>query len=102
MFSHKSHSKKDLVEVVELFNIIIENYDELNKTELIMAIKQSWDSIGEIVPDYDILLVSNMYLIDNIIFAEIIITANNEKIKVLDKLEFSNEYKIKKITAYKG
>tara|TARA_B110000483_G_C18089458_1_gene501364 strand:+ start:71 stop:397 length:327 start_codon:yes stop_codon:yes gene_type:complete len=48
------------------------------------------------------LLISNMYLIDNIIFAEIIITANNEKIKVLDKLEFSSEYKIKKITAYKG
>ena len=59
MFIHKSHSKKDLVEVVELFNINIDKYDELNKTDLIMAIKQSWDSIGEIVPDYDILLVNN-------------------------------------------
>ena len=33
MFIHKSHSKKDLIEIIELFNIDIEHYEDLNKKE---------------------------------------------------------------------
>ena len=49
------------------------------------------------------LKILNISQAENIIYAEIEITlSNNEIITVLDKIEFDQEYKIKKITAFKG
>tara|TARA_B110000858_G_C17646713_1_gene400719 strand:+ start:367 stop:696 length:330 start_codon:yes stop_codon:yes gene_type:complete len=49
------------------------------------------------------LKILNISQIENIIYAEIEITlSSNETVKVLDKIEFNQEYKIKKITAFKG
>jgi len=49
------------------------------------------------------LKILNISQLENIIYAEIeIILANDEIVRVLDKIEFDQEYKIKKITAFKG
>lgn len=60
MLFHKSHSKKDLIEVIELFNLNIDNYDELNKKELIKEIELHINEIDHsFIPNYDILPLNN-------------------------------------------
>ena len=59
MIIHKSHSKKELIDIVEFFHFPIDEYEELNKENLIIQIIKTIDSIPEIIPDYDFLLVNN-------------------------------------------
>jgi|TARA_R110000796_G_scaffold77175_1_gene172390 hypothetical protein len=48
---HSSHSKKELVEVVKSFNLDIPDFLDLNKSELIVRIKDALDEIDEIQPE---------------------------------------------------
>lgn len=59
MLIHKTHSKKELIDIVEFFNFPIEEYEELNKENLILGIIKTIDLIPEIIPDYDFLLINN-------------------------------------------
>ena len=59
MMIHKTHSKKELIDIVEFFHIPIDEYDELNKENLIIEIIKNIDRIPEIIPDYDFLLINN-------------------------------------------
>jgi len=59
MIIHKSHSKKELIDIVEFFHFPIEEYQELNKENLIIQIILTIDDIPEIIPDYDFLLINN-------------------------------------------
>ena len=96
---HKSHDITKIINSNIEFGTIL--LDSLN----IMGIKNfinfstTWENYDGIKDNSN-----NLYSASKQAFEKIInyYDANNEKIKVLDKLEFSNEYKIKKITAYKG
>ena len=59
MHIHKSHSKKELIEIADFFRFPIDDLEELSKPDLIMKMKEAWDKVPEIIPDYDILLVNN-------------------------------------------
>tara|TARA_R100000963_G_scaffold34932_1_gene30265 strand:- start:3810 stop:4364 length:555 start_codon:yes stop_codon:yes gene_type:complete len=59
MIIHKSHSKKELLEIVEYFHFPIDNSEEMNKDQLTSKMILVFNDIPEIIPDYDILLVNN-------------------------------------------
>ena len=56
---HKSHSKKELIEIADFFRFPIEDIEECTKPQLIIKMIEVWDDVPEIIPDYDILLVNN-------------------------------------------
>ena len=73
---------------------------EINVEGLDNVIEKNIEIFTEL-DDFE-LTVNQIYLIDNIIFAEIDIITGDVKMSVLDKIEFNDNYKIQKITAYKG
>jgi len=57
---HSSHSKKDLIEVVELFELYgIDDYREMNKNQLQKAIWSYVKEIGYIKPDNEFFFVED-------------------------------------------
>ena len=57
---HPSHSRRDLIEVCEVFNIEIEDlYDQL-KISLVYLLEQELDKIEEIEPEYEYYFVNNV------------------------------------------
>jgi hypothetical protein len=55
---HSSHSKKELVEVVKSFNLNIPDFLDVNKSELIVRIKDALDSLVEIEPEEEYFFVN--------------------------------------------
>ena len=92
---------KDIDNLKELFDKHISLQDwEINVEGLDNVIEKNIEIFTEL-DDFE-LTVNQIYLIDNIIFAEIDIITGGVKMSVLDKIEFNDNYKIQKITAYKG
>ncbi len=56
---HKTHSRKELLEIIEFFHFPISDCEELNKENLILQMGSTFEQIPEIIPDYDIILVNN-------------------------------------------
>tara|TARA_R100000951_G_scaffold92634_1_gene81075 strand:+ start:6180 stop:6728 length:549 start_codon:yes stop_codon:yes gene_type:complete len=56
---HPSHSRKDLIEVCEVFNIEIEDLYDLPKISLSNLLEQELEGIPEIEPEYDYYFVDN-------------------------------------------
>ena len=61
MFIHKSHSKKDLNNIIETFKINIENPKQYKKKELLRLLTKELDEMDEIEPE------TKYYLFYNII-----------------------------------
>jgi len=59
MIIDKSHSKKDLKEIIEIFYLDIDDYADMNKNELIHHISESLEEIDNVVPDFDVLLIKD-------------------------------------------
>lgn len=61
----KSHSKKDLKEIIEIFYFeyepVFEEYEDMNKNEIVKSLIDHINSIESIVPDFDILLIQDKY-----------------------------------------
>ena len=61
----KSHSKKDLKEIIEIFYFqyrpLFEEYEDMNKNQLVKAIITQLNNLETIVPDFDILLIKDKY-----------------------------------------
>tara|TARA_B100001059_G_C17819889_1_gene577576 strand:+ start:31 stop:357 length:327 start_codon:yes stop_codon:yes gene_type:complete len=92
---------KDIDNLKKLFDKHISLQDwEINVEGLDNVIEKNIEIFTEL-DDFE-LTVNQIYLIDNIIFAEIDIITGGVKMSVLDKIEFNDNYKIQKITAYKG
>jgi hypothetical protein len=92
---------KDIDNLKKLFDKHISLQDwEINVEGLDNVIEKNIEIFTEL-DDFE-LTVNQIYLIDNIIFAEIDIITGDVKMSVLDKIEFNDNYKIQKITAYKG
>ena len=92
---------KDIDNLKKLFDKHISLQDlEINLEGLDNVIEKNIEIFTEL-DDFE-LTVNQIYLIDNIIFAEIDIITGDVKMSVLDKIEFNDNYKIQKITAYKG
>ena len=92
---------KDIDNLKKLFDKHISLQDwEINVEGLDNVIEKNIEIFSEL-DDFE-LTVNQIYLIDNIIFAEIDIITGDVKMSVLDKIEFNDNYKIQKITAYKG
>lgn len=92
---------KDIDNLKKLFDKHIALQDwEINVEGLNNVVEKNIDIFIEL-GDFE-LIVNQLYLIDNIIFAEIDIITGGAKVSVLDKIEFNDNYKIQKITAYKG
>ena len=92
---------KDIDNLKKLFDKHISLQDwEINVEGLDNVIEKNIEIFTEL-DDFE-LTVNQIYLIDNIIFAEIDIITGGVKMSVLDKIEFNDNYKIHKITAYKG
>ena len=53
MHIHKSHSKKELIEIADFFRFPIDDLEELSKPDLIMKMKEAWDKVAERIPDFD-------------------------------------------------
>ena len=75
----KSHSKKDLKEIIEIFYFqyqpIFDEYEDMNKNQLVNAIINHLNNIENIVPDFDILLIKDKYEL-----IEYLETPNQDKI----------------------
>jgi hypothetical protein len=48
---HSSHSKKELIEVVKSFKLDIPDFMDINKSELIVRIKDALEEVDEIEPE---------------------------------------------------
>ncbi len=57
---HPSHSRKDLIEVCEVFNIEIEDLYDLQKISLISFLEAELESIDYIEPEYEFYFVNNI------------------------------------------
>jgi hypothetical protein len=57
---HPSHSRKDLIEVCEVFNIEIEDMYDLPKISLISVLSSELERIDEIEPEYEYYFVENI------------------------------------------
>ena len=92
---------KDIDNLKKLFDKHIALQDwEINVEGLNNVVEKNIDIFIEL-GDFE-LIVNQLYLIDNIIFAEVDIITGGAKVSVLDKIEFNDNYKKQKITAYKG
>ena len=60
MLIHKTHSKKDLINIIKTFKINIDNPDKLLKKELIKNIIQQFKFIDEIEPELEIYMFYNL------------------------------------------
>ena len=56
---HSSHSKKELVEVVKSFKLDIPDFMDINKSELIVRIKDALIELDEIEPEDEYFFVEN-------------------------------------------
>ena len=65
MFIHKSHSKKDLNNIIETFNINIENPKQYKKRELLFLLKKELDEMEEIEPETKYYLFYNIIELKN-------------------------------------
>ena len=61
MFIHKSHSKKDLNNIIETFNINIDNPRQYKKKQLLRLLTKELNEMDEIIPE------TKYYLFYNII-----------------------------------
>ena len=92
---------KDIENLKNLFDKDISLQDwEIDVEGLNNVIEKNIEIFTEL-DDFE-LIINQLYLIDNIIFAEIDIITGGAKVSVLHKIEFNDNYKIQKITAYKG
>tara|TARA_R110000751_G_scaffold120904_3_gene221485 strand:+ start:91 stop:636 length:546 start_codon:yes stop_codon:yes gene_type:complete len=57
---HPSHSRKDLIEIYEVFNIEIEDLYDLPKISLITTLEQELEKIDDIEPERDFYFVENI------------------------------------------
>lgn len=57
---HPSHSRRDLIEVCEVFNIEIEDLYDQPKISLVHLLEQEIDKIEEIEPEYEYYFVNNV------------------------------------------
>tara|TARA_R110000851_G_scaffold83998_4_gene183411 strand:- start:2303 stop:2848 length:546 start_codon:yes stop_codon:yes gene_type:complete len=57
---HPSHSRRDLVEVCEIFNIEIEDVYDLTKVELVKILLEELDNISYIDPEMDYFFVQDI------------------------------------------
>lgn len=57
---HPSHSRKDLIELCEVFNIEIEDLYDLPKISLVTLLEAEMDVMPEIEPEYEFYFVDNI------------------------------------------
>jgi hypothetical protein len=57
---HPSHSRKDLIEVCEVFNIELEDLYDLPKISLVSLLEAELERIDEIEPEYEYYFVDDM------------------------------------------
>tara|TARA_R110000824_G_scaffold33007_1_gene106260 strand:+ start:489 stop:1034 length:546 start_codon:yes stop_codon:yes gene_type:complete len=57
---HPSHSRKDLIEVCEVFNIEIEDLYDLQKISLVSLLSAELDSIDYLEPEYEFYFVNDI------------------------------------------
>lgn len=57
---HSSHSRKDLLEVCDVFDIVIKNREDLNKNELSRMLWLKIQTMTEINPDNEYFFVNNL------------------------------------------
>ncbi len=57
---HPSHSRKDLIEVCEVFNIELEDLYDLPKISLVSLLESELESIHEIEPEYEYYFVDDI------------------------------------------
>lgn len=57
---HPSHSRKDLIEVCEVFNIELEDLYDLPKISLVSLLEAELESIDEIEPEYEYYFVYDL------------------------------------------
>lgn len=57
---HPSHSRRDLIEICEVFNIEIEDIYDLPKISLVALLEQELDKIDEIEPEYEYYFVNDI------------------------------------------
>ena len=60
MFIHKTHSKKDLSNIIKIFNININEPDKLKKKDLIKELIIQFSFIDEIEPELDYYMFYNL------------------------------------------
>ncbi len=60
MLIHKTHSKKDLCNIIRTFNISIDDPEKLKKKELIRTLVYKFKYIDEIEPDLDFYMIYNL------------------------------------------
>ena len=56
---HQSHSRKELSEITEIFNLNVTNYNKLNKKDLAKSLLYQLSTISEIKEDNDYYFVKN-------------------------------------------
>jgi len=99
-FSYFSNKEIELLKTLFSNKINLRDWD-INISGIDNVVQQNikiFKNLGEFQ-----LKVINLYQSDNVVFGEIeIILKNKEIIKVLDKIVFDEESKIKEIIAFKG
>ena len=57
---HKSHSKKEIIDIIKTFNINISNIEKYNKNQLTILLEKELLLLNEIKPNVDKYLIYNL------------------------------------------
>ena len=82
MIIHPTHTKKDMIEIIEIFDFAeaIEDYHDLGKNDLSLSLSQIVDNASNINPD------AEYYIIENIDQLKSFLTSPNQsRISIKDK-----------------
>jgi len=87
---HKSHSRRDILEIVKLFKLPIDDVDDYNKKELSEKVIDTLNSIDNIIPDDQFYGIENLQELK-----EHLIKPNQKKIlSIKDKAEIMKTAKL--------
>ena len=91
---HQSHSRKELSEITEIFNLNVTNYNKLNKKDLAKSLLYQLSTISEIKEDNDYYFVKNKQeLIDYLVNPDCSKNLTvKEKTEVMDLSKYIIQY----------